>query len=48
MTITRGYRQLIDEAIAQHGDPDAVFVDIRDVSEPERAGVPIAARLTKA
>jgi rhodanese-related sulfurtransferase len=51
MPITKGYEQLIaeararirtlslDEARALHGDPDVVFVDIRDVRELEREGL---------
>ncbi|MHC5653103.1 rhodanese-like domain-containing protein [Stappia sp.] len=53
--ITKGYKALVDEAtaaietlsveeaIALHGDPDVVFVDIRDVRELSREGrVPAA------
>ncbi len=51
MPITKGYKQLIaeararirtlslDEAKAKFGDPDVVFVDIRDVRELEREGM---------
>jgi len=51
MPITKGYKQLIaearakvrtlslDEAKAKHGDPNVVFVDIRDVRELEREGM---------
>jgi rhodanese-related sulfurtransferase len=51
MPITKGYRQLIeeatrrirtltlDEAKARFGKPDVVFVDIRDVRELEREGM---------
>jgi rhodanese-related sulfurtransferase len=51
MPITKGYEQLmaeararirtlsLDEARALHGDPDVVFVDIRDVRELEREGL---------
>lgn len=51
MPITKGYRQLIaearekirtltlDEAKAKFGDPNVVFVDIRDVRELEREGM---------
>ena len=51
MKLTKGYQQLIDEAnarivtlptdqaIARHGDPDTVFIDIRDVRELEREGM---------
>lgn len=51
MAITKGYQALVDEAMAEvrtltldeakamHGDPDVVFVDIRDVRELERAGM---------
>ncbi|MEI8305235.1 MAG: rhodanese-like domain-containing protein [Burkholderiales bacterium] len=51
MKLAKGYQQLIDEArarivtlptdqaIARHGDPDTVFVDIRDVRELEREGM---------
>jgi len=51
MPITRGYKQLIaearsrirtlslDEAKAKYGDPNVVFVDIRDVRELEREGM---------
>lgn len=51
MPITKGYQQLIaeararirtlslDEARAKHGDPNVVFVDIRDVRELEREGM---------
>ena len=28
----------VDEAVAMHGDPDVVFVDLRDVRELEREG----------
>ncbi|TAN55797.1 MAG: rhodanese-like domain-containing protein [Magnetospirillum sp.] len=51
MTLVKTHRQLIDEAnavietvatpaaIALHGDPDVVFVDLRDVRELEREGM---------
>ena len=51
MTLTKGYQQLIaeararirtlslDEARARLGDPDVVFIDIRDVRELEREGL---------
>ena len=51
MSLKKGYQQLIAEArekietlptqaaIARHGDPDTVFVDIRDVRELEREGM---------
>ena len=51
MPITKGYKQLIaeacgrirtlplDEARAKFGDPEVVFVDIRDVRELEREGM---------
>ncbi|MGD8710009.1 MAG: rhodanese-like domain-containing protein [Ectothiorhodospiraceae bacterium] len=51
MAISKGFRQLIaeaeerirtvpvDEARDMHGDPDVVFVDIRDVRELEREGM---------
>ena len=51
MPITKGYKQLIDEAnrkirtvrledaIKKHSDPNVVFVDIRDVRELERDGM---------
>jgi len=51
MPITKGYKQLmaeadarintltLDEARARHGDPDVVFVDIRDIREVEREGM---------
>ena len=51
MVITRGYKQLIayarakiqtlslEEAKAKLGDPNVVFVDIRDVRELEREGM---------
>jgi ribosomal-protein-alanine N-acetyltransferase len=51
MVIKRGYRQLLDEAMAQvttlsveqaealHGRDDVVFVDVRDVRELEREGL---------
>ncbi len=51
MAITKGHQQLIteartrirtltlDEAKAKHGDPNVVFVDIRDVRELEREGM---------
>jgi len=51
MPITKGYQQLIDAARAQirtlsleeaqsrFGNPDTVFVDIRDVRELEREGM---------
>jgi len=50
MTITRGYKQLLDEAnaevetlpvrdaIALLGQPDTVFVDLRDPREMDREG----------
>ena len=50
MQLTKGYKQLIaearakirtlsqQEALALHGDPDVLFVDIRDVRELEREG----------
>ncbi len=51
MPITKGYQQLmaeararirtlsLAEARAKHGDPNVVFVDIRDVRELEREGM---------
>jgi len=51
MPITKGYQQLmaeararirtlsLAEALAKHGDPNVVFVDIRDVRELEREGM---------
>ncbi|HWH72933.1 MAG TPA: rhodanese-like domain-containing protein [Methylibium sp.] len=51
MPITKGYQQLmaeararirtlsLPEALAKHGDPNVVFVDIRDVRELEREGM---------
>lgn len=51
MAITKGYKQLIaearekirtistQEAMAKLGDPNVVFVDIRDVRELEREGM---------
>jgi len=51
MPITKGCKQLVDEAnqsirtvsteeaIAKHGDPNVVFVDIRDPRELERDGM---------
>lgn len=51
MAITKGYKQLIaearakirtlslDEAKAKLGNPDVLFVDIRDVRELEREGI---------
>ena len=51
MQLKKGYQQLIDEARAKistlsvaqaqalHGQPDTVFVDIRDVRELEREGL---------
>ncbi|HLU79333.1 MAG TPA: rhodanese-like domain-containing protein [Burkholderiaceae bacterium] len=51
MPVTKGYKQLIseararirtltlEEAHAKLGDPDTVFVDIRDVRELEREGM---------
>ena len=51
MTVTKGYKQLIaearekiktlstGEAMAKFGDPNVVFVDIRDVRELEREGM---------
>lgn len=50
-TIVKGFRQLVDEALAQiktlqpaeaidlHGRADVVFVDLRDPREQEREGV---------
>ena len=50
MPITKGYRELLDEvnaavrtldaaeALALHGDPGVVFVDLRDPRELEREG----------
>jgi len=50
-TITRGFRQLVDEALAKvktlepldalrlFGRPDTVFVDLRDPREREREGI---------
>jgi rhodanese-related sulfurtransferase len=51
MQLSKGYRQLIeeartrirtlslDEARTLHGDPDVLFVDIRDMRELEREGM---------
>lgn len=51
MSMKKGYRRLVDEAMAQVktytvdeakaklGDPDVQFVDVRDVRELERDGV---------
>ena len=51
MPITKGCMQLVEEAnrkirtlsleeaIKKHGDPDVVFVDLRDVRELEREGM---------
>ncbi|MGQ9368718.1 rhodanese-like domain-containing protein [Azospirillum sp. ST 5-10] len=51
MPITRGYKALLadadarittigrQEALGLHGDPDVVFVDIRDVRELQRDGM---------
>ncbi|MEK7246659.1 MAG: rhodanese-like domain-containing protein, partial [Pseudomonadota bacterium] len=51
MKMKRGYKTLIDEATAKirtlsteearklHGDPNVVFVDLRDVRELEREGM---------
>ena len=51
MPITKGYQQLveearrkirtisIEEAMGKHGDPNVVFVDLRDVRELEREGM---------
>jgi rhodanese-related sulfurtransferase len=51
MPVTKGSNQLVEEArqkiktipveeaIRRHGDPDVVFVDIRDVRELERDGM---------
>jgi len=51
MPITKGCKQLVeearqkirtlslDEAMKKHGDPDVVFVDLRDVRELEREGM---------
>lgn len=51
MALKKGYQQLmaearakirtlsIEEARARHGNPDTVFVDIRDVRELEREGM---------
>ena len=51
MALKKGYKALVDEAMAQvktytleearakHGDPNVQFVDIRDVRELEREGV---------
>ena len=51
MPITKGVTQLVEEAtrkirtvsleeaIKKHGDPDVVFVDLRDVRELEREGM---------
>ena len=51
MAITRGYKALLDdanaristigtqEALTLHGDPEVVFVDIRDVRELQREGM---------
>ena len=59
MPITKGANQLIAEAsrlmgalawtrLAKFGDPDVVFVDIRDVRELEREGmIPVAFHATR-
>jgi len=51
MPVTKGSKQLVEEArqkiktipveeaIRRHGDPDVVFVDIRDVRELDREGM---------
>ena len=51
MALKKGYRKLLEEAYAsvhtlslaearaKHGNPDVVFVDIRDVREVERDGM---------
>jgi rhodanese-related sulfurtransferase len=51
MPITKGYKRLLqeasrkirtislEEATSKHGDPNVVFVDIRDVRELERDGM---------
>lgn len=51
MALVKGCKQLVDEAsrrirtlsvdeaLAKHGDPDVVFVDVRDVRELERDGM---------
>jgi rhodanese-related sulfurtransferase len=51
MTLVKGVKQLvaeaeakirklsIDEALGKHGNPDVVFVDLRDVRELERDGM---------
>lgn len=51
MALKRGYKALVEEAytqvqtlplaeaIALHGDPNTVFVDVRDIRELERDGV---------
>jgi rhodanese-related sulfurtransferase len=51
MALTKGYQQLLDEALAQvttlavdearalHGRDDVIFVDVRDVRELENDGV---------
>ncbi|MBF7729226.1 rhodanese-like domain-containing protein [Pseudomonas sp. N040] len=51
MPLAKGYKQLLaeararirtltlEEAAARHGDPEVVFVDIRDVRELEREGM---------
>lgn len=60
MAITKTHKQLVDEALARietvavedaiklHGDPDVVFVDIRDPRELEREGmIPDAVHATR-
>ena len=51
MPIIKGYKQLIeeanrkirtlsfDQALKKHGDPNVVFIDLRDVRELEREGM---------
>lgn len=51
MALVKGVRQMVaeaeakirklsvDEALAKHGDPNVVFVDLRDVRELERDGM---------
>ena len=51
MKLKKGVKQLVeeanaqietvtvDQALARHGDPDVVFVDLRDVRELQREGV---------
>lgn len=51
MALTKGYKALLEQALARittlsvaeaqakHGQPDVVFVDIRDVRELEREGL---------